>query len=134
MKREPHLRYISGLYVAEFLGRTKLGMTGNGLRYRLRAHARAGATRVMAYPLTFPVRYSEPFPLGKTEDHALELASRTGTRIGKSESFTFSFDEGVELMRAAITDRHGAPVEQVEVPIADLLFDLPHPLYARNAS
>jgi hypothetical protein len=115
------LRNTSGLYLAQYPDWLKIGRA-TYMRDRLRDHARRGAYRFIAY---YTQQHCWPPRVFNAEDVALDLFERRAIRIRSGsrllEHFTgLTWDEGVEIMREAVTLADGAPVHEAPAGLAEL--------------
>lgn len=116
------LRTVSGVYLAEFPDWLKVGRA-TYMRDRLREHAKRGAHRFVAYR-THSGGWPPAFEFC-AEDVALDLFERRSIRMRSGnrllEQFVgLTWDEGLDVMREAVTLATGGPAEEIQVDLRQL--------------
>lgn len=111
------LHEVAGVYVIQFDGWVKVGMTNN-LRARLRSHGKAGGTRARGWSVDAD-RYW-------IEEDVLAAMTAIGSLVRGREGFAgVTFGQAVDITRSAVTRRAGGPVHELDGFTIEIVRPLP---------
>jgi hypothetical protein len=117
---------VGGVYVAQFAGWVKVGMSSD-LRMRMRTHGKQGATRARAWSV------EDEAHRVRIEADVLSTLFTIGQLVRGREGFAgVTFGQAVDVMRSSITWRYGGPAHELDGFAHSVVFPMLNPSTNRH--